>query len=131
MDAAPMRGLKMLGMGKEVHARRQDHLRGCLHVDAGVVRRLPDRHIFQSCLASVADSSWMEFWKTFILINVVASIAVIIWFSIGGLRDLKDMLHRLKTRVRDHDDDGFVKRTSTEEHSTHATLAQESDSHST
>ena len=50
----------------------------------------------------------MSFWRAFILINIVVSALVIIWFAIGGMKDLKDMLRRLKTMVRDHRDDGFV-----------------------
>jgi hypothetical protein len=56
----------------------------------------------------VSDAAWMSFWRTFILINIVVSALVILWFAIGGMRDLKDMLRRLHTRVRDHRDDGFV-----------------------
>jgi solute:Na+ symporter, SSS family len=59
---------------------------------------------------TVSDSSWMSFWKAFIIINTVASVFIIIWFTIGGTRDLRDMLKRLSTAVRNHQDDGFVKR---------------------
>ena len=40
--------------------------------------------------------------------GIVASCLVILWFAIGGTRDLKDMIRRLSTMVRDHKDDGFV-----------------------
>ncbi len=59
---------------------------------------------------TIADTSWMTFWKVFIIINTVASVFIIIWFTIGGTRDLRDMLKRLSTAVRNHQDDGFVKR---------------------
>ena len=42
------------------------------------------------------------------MINLVASIIVIVWFTIGGFKDFSDMLHRLKTMVRNHNDDGTV-----------------------
>ena len=58
--------------------------------------------------AAVSDAAWMTFWRTFILINIVVSALVILWFAIGGTKDLKDMLRRLRTMVRDHKDDGFV-----------------------
>jgi hypothetical protein len=50
----------------------------------------------------------MTFWKTFIVINIVVSGIVIIWFAIGGVNDLRSMLGRLRTMVRNHRDDGFV-----------------------
>ena len=60
--------------------------------------------------STIGDTSWMTFWKVFIIINTVASVFIIIWFTIGGTRDLRDMLKRLSTAVRNHQDDGFVKR---------------------
>jgi solute:Na+ symporter, SSS family len=63
----------------------------------------------------VPDSSWMSFWKTFVLINLVASILITIWFTIGGIKDFKDMIYRLKHMVRDHTDDGSVRKDSIEE----------------
>jgi hypothetical protein len=57
--------------------------------------------------------------RTFILINIVVSALVIVWFAIGGTRDLKDMLHRLSTMTRDHKDDGFVVRRSKSEEKEH------------
>lgn len=60
--------------------------------------------------SAISDASWMAFWKVFIIINTVASVFIIIWFTIGGTRDLRDMLKRLSTAVRNHQDDGFVKR---------------------
>ena len=56
----------------------------------------------------VSNVAWMKFWKTYLYVHVVVSILIIIWFTIGGFRDLKDMISRLKTEYRDHQDDGWV-----------------------
>ena len=40
----------------------------------------------------------------------IFSIFIIIWFTMGGLKDLKVMLTKLKTEYRDHQDDGWVAR---------------------
>ena len=56
----------------------------------------------------VSDSSWMSFWKNYIYIFIVISILIIVWFTIGGFRDLKIMMNKLKTGQRDHGDDGWV-----------------------
>jgi hypothetical protein len=57
--------------------------------------------------------SWLPFWRTYVTIYLVASIFVIIWFSAGGLIDLKEMIRTLKVMKRDHTDSGFVMRDKT------------------
>tara|TARA_B100000073_G_scaffold79182_1_gene60067 strand:+ start:5809 stop:7869 length:2061 start_codon:yes stop_codon:yes gene_type:complete len=56
----------------------------------------------------VSNIAWLNFWKTYLYIHITVSIFIIIWFTIGGLKDLKDMISRLKTEYRDHQDDGWV-----------------------
>lgn len=114
VDEVPVRGLKMLGIGKEF--TRGDKI---IYV-AAYTWTLIWTIVFligtsYNLTREVPDSAWMNFWKIFILINVAASIVVIVWFSIGGMRDLKDMLHRLKTMVRNHQDSGYIDRHEKEE----------------
>lgn len=108
VDEVPVKGLKMLGMGKEftrgdkfiyIAAYTWTFLWIAVFVIGTVFNLSGD----------VPDSAWMTFWKYFVFINLSVSFIVIIWFAIGGIRDFKDMLHRLKTMVRNHDDDGSVK----------------------
>jgi SSS family solute:Na+ symporter len=56
----------------------------------------------------VSDTSWMKFWEVYVWIYLAVSIIVIIWFTIGGVINLKEMVTALKTMKRDHLDDGFV-----------------------
>lgn len=56
----------------------------------------------------IPDSSWLAFWKYYVLVIVAASILIISWFIVGGVRDLRSMLQILKSMVRDHKDDGSV-----------------------
>jgi SSS family solute:Na+ symporter len=105
----PSRGLKMLGMGKEF--TRGDKI---IYI-AAYAWTFTWAAIFlvgtwTNLTTEVTDTAWMTFWKWFIMINTVASVGIIIWFTIGGTRDLKEMLKRLSTAVRNHQDDGFVKR---------------------
>ncbi len=58
----------------------------------------------------VADASWARFWFWFVMIQAAAAVVVTVWFAIGGIRDLRAMLSRLKTMRRDADDDGWVNR---------------------
>ena len=50
----------------------------------------------------------MKFWEVYVWIYLAVSIIVIIWFTIGGVINLKEMVTALKTMKRDHLDDGFV-----------------------
>ncbi len=56
----------------------------------------------------ITDAAWMKFWYIFLIIYVVMSIVVVIWFGFGGFKDIRDMLNRLKTLVRDDRDNGTV-----------------------
>ena len=56
----------------------------------------------------VSDDTWMLFWKNYIYIHIIISLLTIVWFTIGGFRDLKVMMEKLKTEHRDHQDDGWV-----------------------
>ena len=56
----------------------------------------------------VSNSAWMKFWEIYVWIYLLVSIIVIIWFTIGGVINLKEMLCTLKMMKRDHSDDGFV-----------------------
>ena len=57
-----------------------------------------------------ADAAWFGFWKTYTLIYLGVSVFVIIWFSTGGLINLKEMVRTLRTMSRDHSDSGFIER---------------------
>jgi len=56
----------------------------------------------------VSDSVWATSHYVPFLISICLSIPVTIWFTIGGVIDIKDLLSHLKTAVRDASDDGRV-----------------------
>ena len=60
----------------------------------------------------VSDSSWMKYWENYIYLNIVVSIIIIVWFTVGGISDLKHMISSLQSDHRDHGDDGWVHRNS-------------------
>lgn len=107
VDEIPLKGLKMLGMGKEfTKGDKIIYLAAYTWTFLWVIVFVIGT-IF-NLSGDVPDSSWITFWKYFVMINLVASIIVIVWFTIGGFKDFSDMLHRLKTMVRNHNDDGTV-----------------------
>jgi SSS family solute:Na+ symporter len=55
------------------------------------------------------DTQWLRFWHTRFWIELVISALVMIWFTIGGTRDVRRMLRDLRDRRRDDGDDGFVR----------------------
>ena len=56
----------------------------------------------------VSNQTWMLYWKYYIYVHVFVSLITMVWFSIGGFKDLKIMMKRLRNDVRDHGDDGWV-----------------------
>jgi solute:Na+ symporter, SSS family len=56
----------------------------------------------------ISNASWMKFWEMYVWIYLAVSIIVIVWFTIGGVKNLKEMIHALKTMKRDHSDSGYV-----------------------
>jgi SSS family solute:Na+ symporter len=109
VNAAPSKGWRMLGMGKEfTRADKAIYIATYVHTAVwftifvvGTIYNL--RH-------DVPDSAWTSFWKKYFYVQVVFSILVIVWFTIGGLRDIRDMFRRLSVMKRDAADDGMVVR---------------------
>jgi SSS family solute:Na+ symporter len=60
---------------------------------------------------TVSEADWSAFWHTFLVIQLIAGVVVLLWFGILGLRDLGRMLRALRGQARDATDDGFVRRT--------------------
>jgi SSS family solute:Na+ symporter len=58
---------------------------------------------------------WTKFWHFYILLLFVVSIPATVWFTVGGIRDIKMLFKRLEEDVRDPTDDGRVRRESEEE----------------
>ncbi|MFO7446444.1 MAG: hypothetical protein R6W90_08755 [Ignavibacteriaceae bacterium] len=116
VDQVPVKGLKMLGMGKEfTRGDKIIYLTAYVWTFVWVIVFIVGT--IYNFAGEVSNSSWMAFWKTFILINLAASFLVIIWFTIGGIKDFKDMLYRLKNMIRDHTDDGSVRKETDKEKS--------------
>ena len=53
--------------------------------------------------------AWAEYWKWYFLVQAGASLIVIVWFTVGGLNDVREMIRRLSSMERDETDDGMVR----------------------
>ena len=51
---------------------------------------------------------WSKFWHFFIWLILTVGIVTTIWFTVGGLFDLRKMFQRLGKIIRDDTDDGTV-----------------------
>ena len=59
------------------------------------------------------DDQWLRFWHLRFWVELTVSSLVMVWFTIGGVRDVRRMLRDLKARRRDDGDDGYVREAST------------------
>ena len=57
----------------------------------------------------VGDESWARFWRWYIGVQFVAAGVVFVWFTLGGVADLRRMFTRLGSLERDVGDDGVVR----------------------
>jgi SSS family solute:Na+ symporter len=54
----------------------------------------------------VPDGWWLRFWRIWIWLFSGGAAAVTVWFTVGGLLDLRDLFRRLERHVDDPADDG-------------------------
>jgi SSS family solute:Na+ symporter len=58
---------------------------------------------------TVDIADWAVYWKWYFLVQAGASLIVIVWFTVGGLNDAREMIARLSSMERDEADDGMVR----------------------
>jgi len=66
--------------------------------------------LFYFFVRPFTNDQWMSFWQVYTYLFLAASIIVTIWFTIGGFKNLFEMIHALRHNIRDHQDDGFVEK---------------------
>jgi SSS family solute:Na+ symporter len=109
VDAAPVKGWKALGMGREFTPfDKVIYIATYVWTLSWVVVFVVGTAL--NLTGAVGSASWMAFWKTYIYIYLVTSIVVIVWFCTGGFINLRDMIRQLKTMTRDHTDSGYVEK---------------------
>ncbi len=114
IDTVPAKGWKVLGMGKEftrgdkfIYILSYAWIFGwTLIFIIGTIYSLSH---------DVPDSNWLSYWKYYVIIYALVSAVVVVWFSIGGVIDMKAMFKQLSVMKRDDTDDGFVLKDKDEE----------------
>ena len=109
VEKVPSRGWKILGMGKEF-TRFDKFIYIANYIWTGGWTIVFIIGTVYNLSHEVSNEAWMAFWKYYMYIQLGLAIIVIFWFTIGGFKDIKVMVHRLRTMKRDDSDDGFVSR---------------------
>ncbi|MFH1845555.1 MAG: sodium:solute symporter [bacterium] len=107
-ESLPARGWRMLGMGKEF--TRGDRVIYLATYTWNVTWFL----LFvggtiYSLSHDVPAATWQDFWRVYLYIQLAVAVLVIVWFTIGGLFNIRDMFRRLTAAHRDAADDGVVR----------------------
>jgi len=107
VTAAPSRGWKVLGMGKEFTARdKLLYIVTYAHTFFWVAVFIAGT--MYSLTRGLDNMRWAEFWRLYIYVQVILSLVVLVWFAIGGVTDLRSMVARLRVSQHDARDDGYV-----------------------
>ncbi|MBN1998222.1 sodium:solute symporter [candidate division KSB1 bacterium] len=114
INSVPAKGWKVLGMGKEftkgdkfIYIVSYVWIFGwTLVFIIGTIYGLS---------RDVPDSRWLSYWKYYVIIYALVSAVVVVWFTIGGMVDMKSMFKQLTVMKRDVADDGFVVKTEKKE----------------
>jgi SSS family solute:Na+ symporter len=61
-----------------------------------------------NCVWGISDRWWAGYWHFYIRLFFVLSIICTIWLLFGGLRDVRNLFHTLRTAERNAGDDGTV-----------------------
>ncbi len=107
VNAQPSRGWRMLGMGREF-TRGDRIIYIATYAHTGIWILIFIVGTIYNLHHDVPDEAWANFWRIYFFIQVAFSIFVLLWFSIGGFRDIAMMLKRLRVMQRDEADDGMV-----------------------
>jgi SSS family solute:Na+ symporter len=62
-----------------------------------------------SFTSDVSDQAWASFWKVYVVVHLGAAAVVLVWFTIGGIGNLRSMFRDLSTMKRDEADDGMIR----------------------
>ncbi len=55
-----------------------------------------------------SNEAWLAFWRFFMWLMISICAVVVVWFAIGGIRDVGELFRLLRTVERDARDDGTV-----------------------
>ncbi len=107
-DAEPVKGWKVLGTTKEFTKGDKIIYIVTMGWTAMWVLVFFVGTIYNFFIHKITNTSWMKFWMIYTYIFLTASIIVTIWFTIGGIKNLREMISALRHNIRDDSDSGYV-----------------------
>ncbi len=107
IDEVPAKGWKVLGMGKEF-TKGDKFIYILSYAWIFIWTLIFIVGTIYNLSHDVQDSTWLSYWKYYVIIYALVSAAVVIWFIVGGIVDMKSMFKKLSVMKRDDADDGFV-----------------------
>jgi len=109
IDQVPAKGWKVLGMGKEfTRGDKFIYIISYAWIFLWTVIFIVGT--IYNLTHDVSDATWLIYWKYYVIIYAVVSAVVLVWFTIGGIFDMRAMFRQLATMKRDDTDDGFILR---------------------
>jgi len=103
----PRRGWRALGLGRE--ASRSDRMiYMATYAWIGLWTLVFAVGTVWNLTHDIPDADWERFWRFYVVVETAAAAFVVVWFTIGGVRDISHMLRRLAVAGRDDTDDGWV-----------------------
>ena len=107
INEVPAKGWKVLGMGKEfIRGDKFIYIVSYAWIFSWTLIFIIGT--IYSLSHDVPDSNWLSYWKYYVIVYALVSAVVVIWFTIGGMVDMKSMFKQLSVMKRDDADDGFV-----------------------
>jgi SSS family solute:Na+ symporter len=106
VDVEPPLILRLLGMGREF-TRGDRMLTIATYALTALWTIIFAVGTIYNLTHPVADEAWERFWRWFLYIQIALASIVLVWFTLGGVRDLRAMLRRLATLPRNAADDGY------------------------
>jgi SSS family solute:Na+ symporter len=56
----------------------------------------------------LSNPVWLGWWKFVVMLTICVGVFTVLWFFIGGIRDFRDLVRRLKSTAPNTADDGWV-----------------------
>jgi solute:Na+ symporter, SSS family len=114
VDEVPVKGWKVLGMGREfTKGDKFIYILSYAWITIWTIIFIAGT--IYNFSHDVPDLHWLMYWKYYVIIFASVSVIIVLWFSIGGIIDLKTMFTRLSQMKRDVTDDGFIMRSDNKE----------------
>ena len=61
---------------------------------------------------NVSDEAWVGWWTFYVIVMLLMSFVTVIWFTIGGFKDMRELFRLLKSKEFSSSDDGWVEKES-------------------